>query len=344
MWIMERCTFPAPALELSHRSTVLTEASMAPLSETKWIWRDGEFIRWSDAHVHVLSHSLQFGSSAFEGIRCYSTPRGPAIFRLEDHLQRLAHSCRIYRMELKYSVDELVAACCELVERNQVDACYIRPMVMRGYGAAGMVPFDSPIEVYLPCWPWGAYLGAGALENGVDACVSSWHRVAPNTVPAMAKVAGNYLSGQLIKMEALANGFQEGLALGTDGMLSEGSGQNVFLVHRGALYTPTINGTLLHGITRDAIITLARDMGLTVREQPVPRELLYMADEIFLSGTASEVTPVRNLDKLVVGNGKRGPITTQIQQRFLDLVKGNGEDPYGWLTYVRAERASTRRG
>jgi branched-chain amino acid aminotransferase len=316
---------------------------MAPLSETKWIWRDGELIRWQDAQVHVLCHSLQFGSSAFEGIRCYATPRGPAVFRLEDHFQRLLNSCKIYRMEVKYSVDELVAATCELVERNQLDACYIRPMVLRGYGAAGMVPFDSPVEVYLPCWPWGAYLGAGALENGVDACVASWNRVAPNTVPAMAKVAGNYLSSQLIKMEALANGFQEGIALSPDGMLSEGSGQNVFLVHRGALFTPGINGTLLQGITRDAIVTMARDMGLPVREQPVPREMLYMADEIFLTGTASEVTPVRSVDKCQVGNGKRGPITTQIQQRFLDLVHGTSEDPHGWLTYVRAERASTRR-
>ena len=313
---------------------------MAKITETGWIWRDGEFIRWQDATVHVLAHSLQFGSSVFEGIRCYSTPRGPAIFRLEDHLQRLLDSCKIYRMEPKYSLDELVAACCELVERNGVDACYLRPMVVRGYGASGMVPFDSPIEVYLPCWPWGAYLGDGALENGVDACVASWHRMAPNTIPAMAKVAGNYLSGQLIKLEALRNGFAEGIGLAPDGMISEGSGQNLFVVHRGTIYTPTVNGTLLHGITRHSILALARDMGFPVREQELPREMLYTADEVFLTGTASEVTPVRSVDRIAVGSGRRGPITTQIQQRFLELVHGGGEDTYGWLTYVRAERAS----
>ncbi|HWH50502.1 MAG TPA: branched-chain amino acid transaminase [Gemmatimonadaceae bacterium] len=313
---------------------------MPKITETEWIWRDGEFVRWKDATVHVLAHSMQFGSSAFEGIRCYGTPRGPAIFRLEDHLQRLIDSCTMYRMELGYSLDELVAACCELVEKNGMESCYIRPMVIRGYGAGGMVPFDSPIEVFLPCWPWGTYLGEGALENGVDACVSSWNRMAPNTIPSMAKIAGNYLSGQLIKTEALRNGFAEGLALTPNGMLSEGSGQNVFVVHHGTVYTPTVNGTLLHGITRNAIITLIRDMGLPIVEQELPREMLYMADEIFLTGTASEVTPVRSVDRIQTGNGRRGPITTQVQQRFLDLVKGVGEDPYGWLTYVRAERAS----
>lgn len=313
------------------------------LTETEFIWHDGEFVRWQDATVHVLSHSMQFGSSAFEGIRCYSTPRGPAIFRLEDHLERLVTSCRIYRMDLAYSVDELVAACCELVDRNKLDACYLRPMVVRGYGAAGMVPFDSPIEVYLPCWPWGAYLGEGALENGVDACVSSWHRMAPNTIPAMAKIAGNYLSGQLIKMEALANGFAEAIALSPDGMISEGSGQNTFLVADGTIFTPPVNGTLLSGITRASILTLARDAGIPVVEQPLPREMLYACDEIFLTGTASEVTPVRSVDRIKVGSGRVGPITQQLQQKFLDLVRGVGEDRYGWLTYVRAERASGSR-
>lgn len=316
---------------------------MYQLSETQWIWRDGEFIPWADARVHVLSHSMQFGSSAFEGIRCYATPRGPAIFRLEDHLRRLATSCRIYRMELKYTVDELVAACCELVEKNALDACYIRPMVIRGYGAAGMVPFASPIEVYLPCWPWGAYLGDGALENGVDACVSSWHRMAPNTVPAMAKIAGNYLSGMLIKMDALGNGYAEAIALGPEGTISEGSGQNTFLVLDDTLFTPPINGTLLAGITRDSILTLAADAGIVVREQPLPREMLYAADEVFLTGTASEVTPVRSVDKIQVGAGRRGPITQLLQEKFLDVVRGAAPDPHGWLTYVRAERASTRR-
>jgi branched-chain amino acid aminotransferase len=316
---------------------------MYQLTETDWIWRDGEFVAWRDAHVHVLSHSLQFGSSAFEGIRCYSSARGPAIFRLEDHLQRLVNSCRIYRMELKYSVDELVAACCELVERNGLEACYLRPMVIRGYGAAGMVPFASPVEVYLPCWPWGAYLGEGALEQGVDACVSSWHRVAPNTIPAMAKMAGNYLSGQLVKMEALANGFAEAIALGPDGMLSEGSGQNLFLVLGGTLYTTPVDGTLLPGITRDTILTLAREAGIPVREQALPRESLYVADELFLTGTASEVTPVRSVDKIRVGAGRPGPITQQLQQRFLQVARGEVADEHNWLTHVRAERASAPR-
>ncbi|MBV9880541.1 MAG: branched-chain amino acid transaminase [Gemmatirosa sp.] len=316
---------------------------MYQLTGTDWIWRDGEFIPWAEANVHVLSHSLQFGSSAFEGIRCYSTPHGPAIFRLEDHLQRLLTSCRIYRMDVKYTVDELVAACCELVEKNGLDACYLRPMVIRGYGAAGMVPFASPVEVYLPCWPWGAYLGVGALENGVDACVSTWHRVAPNTIPAMAKIAGNYLSGQLVKMEALANGYQEAIALSPDGLVSEGSGQNVFVVSKGTVFTTPLNGTLLGGITRDTILSLAGDAGIPVREGPLPREMLYAADEVFLTGTASEVTPVRSVDKIVVGSGRPGPVTQQLQARFLDVVRGAAEDTHGWLTHVRAERASVER-
>jgi branched-chain amino acid aminotransferase len=315
---------------------------MAKLTTTEWIWRDGEFVAWQDATVHVLAHSMQFGSSAFEGVRCYDTPRGPAIFRLEDHLQRLHNSCRIYRMDVPFGVDELVAACCELVERNALRSCYIRPMVIRGFGAAGMVPFDSPVEVFLPCWPWGAYLGEGALENGVDTCVSSWHRMAPNTIPSMAKVAGNYLGGQLIKMEALANGFDEAIALGPDGMISEGSGQNVFVVHKGVIFTTPLNGTLLPGITRESIMTLARDAGLEVREQPLQREILYTADEIFLTGTASEVTPVRSVDRLKVGAGRAGAVTKQLQRTFLDLVHGKIEDRHGWLTHVRAERASAK--
>ena len=312
------------------------------LQETEWIWRDGEFIKWKDATVHVLAHSMQFGSSAFEGIRCYSTPNGPAVFRLEDHLQRLINSCKIYRMEVPYGVDELVAATCELVEKNGLDACYIRPMVVRGYGAAGMVPFASPVNVYIPCWPWGTYLGEGALEKGVDACVSSWNRMAPNTTPSIAKIAGNYLGGQLIKMEALANGYDEGIALGRDGLVSEGSGQNVFIVMKGALYTTPRNGTLLPGITRDSVITLARDAGLEVHEVPVQREMLYTADEIFLTGTASEVTPVRSVDRIEVGTGKAGEITMKLQRTFLDLVQGKGTDAHGWLTHVRAERASAK--
>ncbi len=308
---------------------------MAGITETEWIWKNGTYIKWADAQVHVLSHSMQFGSAAFEGIRCYSTPKGPAIFRLREHLTRLVNSVKIYRMELDYSVDQLIEASRELVVRNTVESCYIRPMVVRGYGAAGMVPFESPIDVYIPCWPWGAYLGEDALEKGVDACVSSWHRMAPNTVPSLAKIAGNYLSGQLVKMEALANGFAEAIALGPGGMVSEGSGQNVFLVDDGTLVTTPLDGTLLGGITRASIIALARREGLTVREQPIPREMLYTADEVFFTGTAAELTPVRSVDHIKVGDGKPGPITKQMQRMYLDIATGRADDTFGWLTHVR---------
>ena len=308
---------------------------MAGITETEWIWKNGTFIKWADAQVHVLSHSMQFGSSAFEGIRCYNTPNGPAIFRLREHLTRLVNSVKIYRIELEYSVDQLVQAHRELVVRNKLDSCYIRPMVVRGYGAACMVPFDSPVEVYVPCWPWGAYLGEGALENGVDACVSSWHRVAPNTIPSLAKIAGNYLSGQLVKMEALANGFAEAIALGPGGMVSEGSGQNVFLVDHGELVTTPLDGTLLGGITRASIIALAKREGIPVREQHIPREMLYTTDEVFLTGTASELTTVRSVDHIKVGAGKPGPVTKHLQKAFLDIANGRAEDTFGWLTHVR---------
>ena len=308
---------------------------MAKIGETPFIWKDGAFIAWNDAQVHVLAHSVQFGSAVFEGIRCYATPRGPAIFRLREHLRRMLNSCKIYRMPVPYGVDALVEASRELIRRNAIDACYLRPMVLRGYGAAGMVPFDSPIEVYLPCWPWGAYLGADALEKGVDACVASWHRVAPNTIPAIAKIAGNYLGGQLIKMEALANGYEEAIALGPDGMVSEGSGQNLFAVEGGVLYTPPIDGTMLPGITRSTVIALAEEMGLRLVVQPMAREVLYTCDELFVCGTASEITPVKSVDRLPVGDGTVGPVTRKLQTRFLDIVNGRADDTRGWLTYVR---------
>lgn len=308
---------------------------MAKIGETQWIWRDGSFIKWQDAQIHVLAHSVQFGSAVFEGIRCYATPKGPAVFRLREHLKRMMNSCKIYRMEPKWTIDQIIEATRELVRKNEIQSCYIRPMVIRGYGAAGMVPFDSPIETYLPCWPWGAYLGDDALEKGVDACIASWHRVAPNTIPAAAKIAGNYLSGQLIKMEALRNGYDEALALGPDGMLSEGSGQNVFVVDGGVLYTPPIDGTLLPGITRDTVITLAREAGIQVVVQEMPREALYTSDEVFVCGTASELTPIKSVDRLPVGDGKVGPITRKLQKRFLDIVNGRVDDPFGWMTYVK---------
>ena len=308
---------------------------MSQLTRTDWIWKDGTFVRWDDCQVHVLAHSMQFGSSIFEGIRCYATPRGPAIFRLREHMTRFLNSARVYRMDPAYSVDDLVQANRALVARNGLDACYLRPMIIRGYGAAGMIPFASPIEVYLPCWPWGTYLGEGALENGVDVCISTWARVAPNTIPAMAKVAGNYLGGQLIKMEALANGFAEAIALDTGGRVSEGSGQNVFVVRNGALYTPPVDGSLLPGITRDTVIALANDAGIPVHVEAIAREALYMADELFFSGTAAEITPVRSVDRIKVGAGKPGPITQRLQAAFDDVTHGKAPDMHGWLTYVR---------
>lgn len=307
---------------------------MSNITATDWIWKDGEFIPWADARVHVLCHSLQFGSAVFEGIRCYSTPDGPAIFRLRDHLLRLRASCRVYRMDLEYGLEELTDACRELVRRNDVDACYIRPMVLRGYGAQSMVPFASPVEVYLPCWPWGTYLGEGALEQGVDVCVSTWARVAANTVPAGAKVAGNYLSGQLVKMEALRLGFAEGIALTTDGKVGEGSGQNLFLVKGGTLFTPPLDASILPGITRASILALATDAGIPVREQSITREALYDADEMFFSGTAAEITPVRSVDRIEVGEGKPGPVTLRLQARFLQIARGEADDAHGWLTHV----------
>src|SRR5688500_4856802 len=284
------------------------------LNEAEWIWKDGEFIRWRDANVHILSLAVQFGSSVFEGIRCYRTPDGPAVFRLHDHLRRLVDSCRIYRMELAYSVDELADACCAAVERNGLEECYIRPTVLRGYGVAGRCPAGSPLQVFVPAWPWGTYLGPEALEAGVDVGVSSWQRMAPNTFPAMAKAAGNYNNAQLIKMEAVANGYAEGIALSPSGLLSEGSGQNLFLVRRGALVTPVLDGTNLTGITRDTVIAIAGDLGIPVREQPVPREALYTADELFFTGTASEITPIRSVDRVTVGAGRAGPVTQRLQR------------------------------
>lgn len=314
---------------------------MAPqIPATEWIWKDGEWIRWQDATVHVLSHSIQFGSSLFEGIRCYTTPGGPAIFRLHEHLRRLRDSCRIFRTELEFSPEELAEGCREVVRRNGLDSCYLRPMVVRGYGAIGMVPAASPLETYLVCWPWGPYLGADALEAGVDVCVSSWQRAAPNTYPSLAKAAGNYLNSQLAKMEALADGYAEAISLGADGLVSEGTGQNLFLVREGTLVTPVIDGTLLAGITRNSILVLAGELGISVREQPVPREMLYTADELFFTGTAAEVTPIRSVDRIPIGVGCRGPVTEALQKRFLDIAHGRTADPYGWLTPVRAAAVS----
>ncbi len=304
--------------------------------EAQWIWKDGELIPWHDARVHILSLAVQFGSSVFEGMRCYATHEGPAIFRLGDHLRRLEDSCRIYRMELPWSREQLATACAETVLRNGFESCYVRPMVLRGYGAMGMYPAGSPLETYICAWPWGTYLGDGALESGVDVCVSSWHRPAPNTFPSLAKAAGHYNNAQLIKMEAVANGYAEAIALDTDGRVSEGSGQNIFLVRDGALVTPPSDGSLLLGITRHSVLRIAQDLGIDVHEQPVPREMLYTADELFFTGTAAELTPVRSVDRITIGQGMAGPVTRALQKRFMQVVHGEiaAPDP-AWLSHVR---------
>lgn len=309
-------------------------AAAGGIPEVDWIWKDGEFIRWADARIHILSTAVQFGTSVFEGVRCYSTPAGPRIFRLREHLRRLEDSCRIYRMLPAHSRDELAAACGEVVRRNELPAAYIRPMVLRGYGVPGLLPLGSPIETYIPAWPWGTYLGEGALEAGVDVCVSSWHRAAPNTYPALAKAAGHYLASQLMRMEAKANGYEEAIGLSPEGRVSEGSGQNLFLVRDGLLITPVLDGSSLAGITRDSVLVLARELGIEVREQPVPREFLYAADEIFFTGTAAEITPIRSVDRIQIGEGRMGPVTRKIQTAFLDLVHGRVPDRHGWLTPV----------
>ena len=304
------------------------------LTESEWIWKDGEYLPWGDTKVHLLSLAVQFGSSIFEGIRCYRTTRGPAVFRLDSHIRRLFDSCRVYRMLPDLSQDEVEAACVETIRKNGLGDCYIRPMVLRGYGSAGLDPSASPIETYVATWPWGTYLGEGALEAGVDVCVSTWLRAHPDTFPVSAKAAGHYNSAQLIKMEAMANGYVEAIALGPGGLVSEGSGQNLFLVRDGTLYTPFIDGTSLSGITRDSVIVLAREMGIDVIEQHVPRETLYSADELFFVGTASEVTPIRSVDKIPIGEGKAGPVSLELQKRYLGVAKGEIEVGHDWLTFV----------
>jgi branched-chain amino acid aminotransferase len=304
------------------------------ISEADLIWRDGEFIPWRDANVHLLSLAVQFGSSVFEGVRCYATPAGPAIFRWHDHLRRLYDSCRIYRIGVRWTPDELTAATADLIRRNGLESCYIRPMVLRGYGDAGMLPVHSPVETFIACWPWGTYLGPEALEKGVDVCVSSWQRPHPNTYPALAKSAGHYNNAQLIKMEAAANGFAEGIAIAPNGLVSEGSGQNVMLVRDGVLITTPVDGTILQGITRASVLTIAADLGIPVLERPIPREMLYTADEAFFTGTAAEVTPIRSIDHITVGAGSAGPVTRSLQQRFLAVARGEYADDHGWLTHV----------
>lgn len=307
-----------------------------PIPATQYIWFNGKLVPWEKATVHVLTHALHYGSSVFEGVRAYETPRGVAIFRLRDHTRRLFDSAKIYRIELPFTVEQINDACRQVVAVNGLArGAYIRPVAFRGYGEIGVTPkTPPPTEVAVAAWEWGKYLGHESEEQGVDVCVSSWNRVAPNTLPALAKAGGNYLSSQLIGAEARRLGFAEGIGLSVDGTLSEGSGENLFLVKDGVLLTPALAHSVLGGITRDTVIRLARERGIEVRECAIPRELLYLADEAFFTGTAAEITPIRSVDGLPVGAGKRGPITEALQKSFFGLFSGETEDRWGWLDYV----------
>lgn len=310
------------------------------------IWMNGRLIPWEKATVHVMAHALHYGSSIFEGIRSYKTPDGPRVFRLTDHMRRFVNSAKIYRMPLGYELDELVAVCKEVIAANNLlNGAYLRPIAFRGLGEVGLAPKpDHPVDVAVAAWEWGAYLGAGALEQGVDVCVSSWQRVAPNTLPALAKAGGNYLSSQLISTEAKRLGFAEGIALSTDGTVSEGAGENLFVVHGDQLLTPPITASILTGITRDSVIKLARRLGFTVIEQSIPREMLYLADELFFCGTAVEITPIRSVDRIAVGEGRRGPVTQQLQDAFFGLFSGDTEDVDGWLEALDAPAVAAASG
>jgi branched-chain amino acid aminotransferase len=299
------------------------------------IWMNGTMVPWADAKIHIGSHVIHYGSGVFEGIRCYKTPEGPAVFRLDAHTERLYNSAKIYRMDIPIPPEEFNQAVCETIDANKMDACYIRPIVYRGYGMLGVNPFPCPVDMAIMVMDWGKYLGPEALEKGVDVRVSSWTRIAPNTLPVMAKTSANYMNSQLMKMEAIKDGYAEGIALDAEGFLSEGSGENLFLVHKGTLITPPLVSSVLPGITRDSIITLARAQGLKVHEARLLRETLYIADEVFLTGTAAEITPVRSVDKIVVGKGSRGPITEALQKAFFDVIECRVPDEHGWLTFVR---------
>ena len=303
-------------------------------SGTGKVWMNGRIVDWKDATIHVASHVIHYGSAVFEGARCYKTPKGSAFFRLDAHMRRLFDSARIYRMEYALDQDTLTQAVVDTVKANGLEACYIRPVIYRGYHTLGVNPLPCPVDAVILVWEWGAYLGAGALEKGVDVRVSSWTRSAPNTFPAMAKSVANYANSSLIKMEAVLEGYSEGIALDPTGHLSEGSGQNLFIVRDGVLYTPPVSASILPGITRDSVMTLAQDMGIPVREQDLPRELLYVADEVFFAGTAVEITPIRSVDKIQIGGGARGPVTGALQRAFFDYINGVVPDRHGWLTPV----------
>lgn len=305
-----------------------------PLQKTEKIWMDGKFVDWDDAQIHCCTHVVHYGTSVFEGMRCYKTPMGTVAFRLDRHVERLINSAKIYRMEIAHTADEISNAIIETVRVNDLDECYVRPVVYRGYGELGVNPFPNPVKIFIAVWPWGAYLGQEALENGVDVCVSSWTRISPNTLPALSKCAANYMNSQLIKMEAIENGYVEGIALDASGYVSEGSGENIFLVRDGKLITPPLGYSVLPGITRDCVIKLAGDLGVELEEEVIPREALYLAEELFFTGSAAEITPIRSVDKIKVGEGRRGPITARLQERFFGVLNGEVEDKYNWLTVL----------
>ena len=305
-----------------------------PLPECDKIWFNGELVDWHDAKIHVLSHVVHYGSSVFEGIRCYETEKGSAVFRLDEHVSRLFDSAKIYRMDIPYTQEEVSAAILETIRVNKLEACYIRPVVYRGYETLGVDPMGCPVDVVIAVWEWGEYLGEAALKNGVSVCTSSWNRMAPNTLPFLAKAGGNYLNSQLVRIEANMNGYDEGIVLGTDGLVSEGSGENLFAIKNGSIVTPESHYGILPGITRHTAITLMRDLGMKVEQRGIPREFLYIADEVFFTGTAAEITPIRAIDKIQIGAGERGPVTEQIQNEFFKVIRAEVDDRHGWLTFV----------
>ncbi|MEO7190695.1 MAG: branched-chain amino acid transaminase [Vicinamibacterales bacterium] len=313
-------------------------------SGTGKVWMNGKIVDWANANIHVASHVVHYGSAVFEGARCYKTPQGSAFFRLDAHIRRLYDSAKIYRMDYSLDQETFIRGVVDTVQANALEACYIRPLLYRGYHELGVNPQTCPVEGVILVWEWGAYLGPEALEHGVDVCVSSWARSAPNTFPAMAKSAANYANSALIKMEALVDGYSEGIALDPQGHVSEGSGQNIFVVRDEVLYTPPVSASVLPGITRDSIITIAHDLGYHVREQDLPREMLYIADELFFVGTAAEVTPIRSVDRIQIGEGRRGPVTAALQQGFFDYVNGVVPDRHSWLLPVEIASVTGKHG
>lgn len=304
------------------------------IPKSEKIWFNGKMVPWDKAQIHCMSHVIHYGSSVFEGIRCYKTQKGSAIFRLQDHMRRLVDSSKIHNMVPKYSQKQLEKVAISTVKVNKLAGCYIRPIIFRGYGELGVNPLTCPINTAIAVWKWGKYLGEDGFKKGINVKVSSWTRIAPNTLPAMAKAGGNYMSSQLIKLEALTDGYDEGIALDVNGYVSEGSGENIFLIRNNIIYTPPFATSILNGITRASVVTIAKQLGYEVCEMTIPREMLYVADEIFFTGTAAEVTPINSVDKKVVGKGGRGPVTERIQKHFMEIVEGKREDTHSWLTYI----------